>query len=222
MSSLHRVLNCQDLYICICCFMVVGRELSCKLITVVRDKLHCAVTFADPRTALFGQESRTYILYKCSGIAPSSSVIKFKTFTGLRPITIFKLSISLVFVFRLSDCCGCQNTSGDFRSHRKIGPIYSPRNRRRSPPPPPLRVRFYWGGTPVWSSKHVVMTFSTLMHRSVHSSCLGFWFLLKKIHFKFKPSPYDFDRIFANVNMPAKNMLTSGNYIEYVSRLHIT
>jgi len=47
-------------------------------------------------------------------------------------------------------------------------------------------------------------------------------FIEKKIHFKVKPSPYDFDCIIANVNMPAKNVSTSGSYIEYVSHLHVT
>ena len=49
-----------------------------------------------------------------------------------------------------------------------------------------------------------------------------FLIIIEKIHFKIKPSPYDFDRIIANVNMSAKNMSTSGNYIEYVSHLHVT
>ena len=85
MSSLHGVLNCLSFfYIYICCFMVVGWGLSCKPITLIlysNFKIFVTVvtgpvgmrqitlrscTFADPRTAprLFGQKSRTYLLYK--------------------------------------------------------------------------------------------------------------------------------------------------------------
>ena len=49
-----------------------------------------------------------------------------------------------------------------------------------------------------------------------------FLIFIEKIHFKIKPSPYNLDRIIANVNISAKNMSTSGNYTEYVSHLHVT
>jgi len=46
-----------------------------------------------------------------------------------------------------------------------------------------------------------------------------FLIFIEKIHLKIKPSQSDFDRIISNVNTPAKNMTTSGNYIEYVSHV---